>query len=161
MKKTQRLCVLSMTVAAAMLLSFIEAQLPAFTAVPGIKVGLANIAVIFALYRFGIKDAVIVSLVRVSLIALLFGSAVSLAYGMAGAVVSLAIMWVLKRFSPLTSIGVSVAGGVAHNVGQIALACVLVRSGGVLYYLPVLLITGTVAGVVTGVAAGILVKRLK
>ena len=161
MKKTQRLCVLSMTVAAAMLLSFIEAQLPAFTAVPGIKVGLANIAVIFALYRFGIKDAVIVSLVRVSLIALLFGSAVSLAYGMAGAVVSLALMWVLKRFSPLTSIGVSVAGGVAHNVGQIALACVLVRSGGVLYYLPVLLITGTVAGVVTGVAAGILVKRLK
>lgn len=161
MKKIQRLSALSLTVAVAMLLSYIEAQLPAFTAVPGIKVGLANIAVIFALYRFGIKDAVVISIIRVAMISLLFGSVVSLAYGFSGAVVSLALMAVLKRFSPLTPIGVSVAGGVAHNIGQIAVACILVRSAAVAYYLPVLLISGTVAGIVTGVAAGILVKRLK
>ena len=161
MKKIQRLSALSLTVAVAMLLSYIEAQLPAFTAVPGIKVGLANIAVIFALYRFGIKDAVVISIIRVTMISLLFGSVVSRAYGFSGAVVSLALMAVLKRFSPLTPIGVSVAGGVAHNIGQIAVACILVRSAAVAYYLPVLLISGTVAGIVTGVAAGILVKRLK
>ena len=161
MKKTQKLCALALTVAAAMLLSFIEAQLPAFTAVPGIKVGLANIAVIFALYRFGTKEAVAVSLVRVALVSLLFGSLVSMLYGLAGAVVSIALMFVLKRFSPLSPIGVSVAGGVAHNVGQIAVACALLENAAVALYLPVLVISGTVAGIVTGLAAGVLVKRLK
>lgn len=161
MKKTQKLCVLALTLSAAMLLSFIEAQLPSFTAVPGIKVGLANIAVIFALYRFGTGEAIAVSLMRVFLISLLFGSLVSMLYGFAGAAVSIALMFVLKRSSPLSPIGVSVAGGVAHNVGQIAVACVLLKTSALIYYLPVLVISGTVAGVVTGVAAGILVKKMK
>ena len=161
MKKTQRLCVLSLTVAAAMLLSFIEAQLPSFTVVPGIKAGLANIAVIFALYRFGAKEAIAVSLVRVLMMSLLFGSFVGMLYGLAGATVSIALMFLLKRFSLFTPIGVSVAGGVAHNVGQIAVACILLRTSAIAYYLPVLVISGTVAGIVTGVASGILVKRFE
>ena len=161
MKKTQRLCALSLTVAAAMLLSFIEAQLPSFTVVPGIKAGLANIAVIFALYRFGAKEAIAVSLVRVLMMSLLFGSFVGMLYGLAGATVSIALMFLLKRFSLFTPIGVSVAGGVAHNVGQIAVACILLRTSAIAYYLPVLVISGTVAGIVTGVASGILVKRFE
>ena len=161
MKKTQRLCALSLTVAAAMLLSFIEAQLPSFTVVPGIKAGLANIAVIFALYRFGAKEAIAVSLVRVLMMSLLFGSFVGMLYGLAGATVSIALMFLLKRFSPFTPIGVSVAGGVAHNAGQIAVACILLRTSAIAYYLPVLVISGTVAGIVTGVASGILVKRFE
>ena len=161
MKKTQRLCALSLTVAAAMLLSFIEAQLPSFTVVPGIKAGLANIAVIFALYRLGAKEAIAVSLVRVLMMSLLFGSFVCMLYGLAGATVSIALMILLKRFSPFTPIGVSVAGGVAHNAGQIAVACILLRTSAIAYYLPVLVISGTVAGIVTGVASGILVKRFE
>ena len=161
MKRTQKLCVLALTVSAAMLLSFIESQIPSFTAVPGIKIGLANIAVIFALYKFGIKEAAAVSVVRVCLVALLFGSAVSMLYGLAGAVVSIGLMALLKRHSPLSPIGVSVAGGVAHNLGQIAVACLLLKSAALIYYLPVLMISGTVAGIVVGAASGILVKRLK
>ena len=160
MKKTQRLSALALTVAVAMLLSFIESRLPSFTAIPGIKVGLANIAVTFALYRIGTREAILVSAVRVVLVSLLFGSPVSMLYGLSGAVLSLALMSLLKHISPLSPIGVSVAGGVVHNIGQIALACLLLRSATVFYYLPVLILTGTVAGTVTGIAAGIIIKRI-
>ena len=161
MNKTQKLCALALTVSAAMLLSFIESQLPSFAVVPGIKIGLANIAVVFALYRVGGKAAFAVSCVRVFLISQLFGSLVGMIYGLVGAALSLTVMIILKKYSPLSPVGVSVAGGVAHNIGQIAVACVLVGSTALLYYLPVLVISGTVAGVVIGVASGNLVKRLK
>ena len=161
MNRTQKLCTLALTVSAAMLLSFIESQLPSFAIVPGMKVGLANIAVVFALYRVGGKAAIAVSLVRVFLISQLFGSPVSMLYGLAGAGLSLALMILLKKCSPFSPVGVSVAGGVAHNIGQIAVACVMIRSTALLYYLPVLMISGTVAGVVIGIASGVLVKRLK
>lgn len=150
-----------MIVSAAMLLSFIESRLPSFTAVPGIKVGLANIAVTFALYKLGVKEAAVVSAVRVCLMALLFGSLVSMIYGLSGALLSLIIMSLLKGLRRFSPVGVSVVGGVAHNVGQIAAACILLRTSAIAYYLPVLLLTGTLAGVVTGTAAGILIKRLK
>ena len=150
-----------MIVSAAMLLSFIESRLPSFTAVPGIKVGLANIAVTFALYKLGVKEAAVVSAVRVCLMALLFGSLVSMIYGLSGALLSLIIMSLLKGLRRFSPVGVSVVGGVAHNVGQIAAACILLRTSAIAYYLPVLLLTGMLAGVVTGTAAGILIKRLK
>ena len=161
MNKAQRISGLALTVAVAMLLSYIESCLPAFTAVPGIKVGLANIAVIFALYRFGVREAVVVSLIRVFLMSLLFGSVVSMLYGLAGAVVSIGLMTLMERFSPFSTVGVSVLGGVAHNAGQIGAACLILKTDLLVYYLPVLIISGTVAGIVTGVTAGILIKRLK
>ena len=161
MSKAKRISVLAMIVSAAMLLSFIESRLPSFTAVPGIKVGLANIAVTFALYKLGVKEAAIVSAVRVCLMALLFGSLVSMIYGLSGALLSLAVMSVLKGSRRLSPVGVSVAGGVAHNIGQISAACILLRTSAIAYYLPVLILTGTLAGVATGIAAGILIKRLK
>lgn len=161
MSKAKRISVLAMIVSAAMLLSFIESRLPSFTAVPGIKVGLANIAVTFALYKLGVKEAAVVSAVRVCLMALLFGSLVSMIYGLSGALLSLIIMSLLKGLRRFSPVGVSVVGGVAHNVGQIAAACILLRTSAIAYYLPVLLLTGTLAGVVTGTAAGILIKRLK
>ena len=160
MNKTHKLTALALTVSVAMLLSFIESKLPAFTAVPGIKMGLANIAVMFALYRFGIKEAALVSAVRIVLLSLLFGSVVSMLYGLAGAVLSLSVMALLKRFSPLSPMGVSVSGGVTHNVGQILLACLLLRTSAVAYYLPVLILTGTLSGIVIGICAAVLIKRL-
>lgn len=159
--KTGKLTVLALVTALAMVLSFIESQIPAFVAVPGVKVGLANIAVVFALYKLGWKAAGAVSLVRVFTVSLLFGSVMSLFYSAAGAVLSLIAMVILKKTKRFSCIAVSVAGGVLHNVGQIAMACILLETNIIKYYLPVLILTGTVAGIVVGVAGGELVKRVK
>lgn len=150
-----------MTVAVAMLLSFIESRLPAFTAIPGVKIGLANIAVMFALYRFGAKEALLVSLVRVVLISLLFGNLVGMLYGLCGGAVSLLLMIILKRLSPLSPLGVSVAGGVAHNAAQIGVACLLLGTARITYYLPFLILSGTLSGIAVGICAAILIKRIK
>ena len=161
MNKTKRLAYLAVTISVAMVLSFVESRLPAFVAVPGVKVGLANIAVIFALYKFGAKEAVAISLIRVALVALLFGSFVSLLYSVAGAVLSLSGMLLLKKLTGLSEVSVSVCGGVLHNVGQIAVACVIMQTNVIVYYLPFLLLSGTVAGVVIGLASAMLIKKIK
>lgn len=144
-----------------MILSFVESRIPAFVAIPGIKVGLANIAVIFTLYKLGVKEAITVSIVRVLLISMLFGSAVSLIYSISGATLSLLTMIVLKKFTPLNEVTISVTGGVMHNVGQIAAASFMLSTNVVVYYLPFLLVSGTIAGIVVGIASAILIKRVK
>ena len=151
----------ALTISVAMLLSYIESRVPAFVAIPGIKVGLANIAVIFTLYKFGARAAVTVSLIRVILIATLFGTPVSFIYSVSGAILSLALMVLLRRLAPLTEVAISVTGGVAHNIGQIAAASFMLSTNVVLYYLPFLLVSGTIAGIVVGVIAAILIKRIK
>ena len=138
-----------------------ESQIPPLVAIPGVKLGLANIAVIFALYRFGAREAAAVSALRVFLVALLFGSFVSALYSIAGAILSFAVMLLLRRFKVFSEVGVSVAGGVCHNVGQIAVACVLLETNVILYYLPFLLLSGTVAGVGVGVLSALLIRKLK
>ena len=158
---TKKLATLSVTVAVAMILSFVESRIPAFVAIPGVKVGLANIAVIFALYKFGWREAAVVSLIRVFLVSLLFGSTVSLAYSIAGAILSLAVMMLLKSLRLFTEVAVSVVGGITHNVGQILVAFLLLESDVVFYYLPFLLISGIIAGVAVGIASALLVKRIK
>lgn len=159
-KRTHRLAILSMLTAAAMTLSFVETLIPPLSAVPGVKIGLANIAIIFTLYLFGSGSAAAVSLVRLLLVSLLFGNTASFFYGLAGAVLSLSLMIILKKFTPLSCVGVSVAGGVAHNIGQIAVACFLLDTSALIYYLPVLILSGTLSGIAVGVLSGILSKRL-
>lgn len=159
--KTKKLATLAVTVAVAMILSFIESRIPAFVAIPGVKVGLANIAVIFALYKLGWREAMAVSLVRVVLVALLFGSVVSLAYSIAGAVLSLSLMILLRKIGLFTEIAVSVVGGITHNIGQIFVAFLLLESDVVFYYLPFLLISGIIAGIAVGAASALLIKRIK
>ena len=151
---------LALSVALAMILSFVESQIPAFVAIPGVKVGLANIAVVFALYRFGWKEAVGSSLLRVLLVSLLFGSFASLFYSLAGAVLSLLGMIAMKKSGWFSAVAVSVAGGVLHNIGQIAMACLLLETAAIKYYLPFLILSGTLAGIVIGLLAAILVKRI-
>lgn len=158
--KTGKLTVMALTTALAMILSFIESQIPAFVAVPGVKVGLANIAVVFALYKLGWKEAVAVSLVRVVLVSMLFGSLASMFYSLAGAALSLIGMGLLKMSGKFTEIVVSVAGGILHNIGQIAMACLILETDVLRYYLPFLILSGTVAGVVIGVISAIMVKRI-
>lgn len=161
MKNTKKLAALAVTVALAMVLSFLESRIPAFVAIPGIKVGLANIAVIFTLYKFGERDAAIVSVIRVLLVSLLFGSVVSLWYSLAGAALSFTVMMLLKRFTPLATVTVSVIGGITHNIAQIGVACILLETNVIAYYLPFLLLSGTVAGIAVGVASTLLIKRIK
>lgn len=158
---TKKLTSLALTVSFALILSFIESRIPTFTAIPGIKVGLANIAVIFTLYKFGIEEAVAVSAVRVILVSMLFGSPVSLIYSLTGAVLSLSVMFLLKSLTPLSEVGVSVAGGVTHNIGQIGAASIMLGTNVVVYYLPFLLLSGTIAGVVVGIASALLIKKVK
>ena len=165
--KTKKLTVMALTVSVAMVLSFVESQIPAFVAVPGIKIGLANIAVVFALYRLGWKEAAGISLVRVLLVSLLFGSAASLFYSLAGAVLSLAGavlsllgMGLMKRTGRFTEIIVSVTGGILHNVGQIAMASLILETDVLRYYLPFLLVSGIAAGIVVGLAGAALVRRI-
>lgn len=158
--KPRKVAFLGLSIALAMILSFVESQIPVFTAVPGMKVGLPNLVMVFLLYRVGWKETVVVSIIRVVLVALLFGNLQSLIFSIAGAVLSLTGMILLKKtklFSPIT---VSVVGGVLHNVGQIIAACLWTGTAQIAYYLPVLFISGICAGVVIGLISGLLLKRL-
>lgn len=160
-EKTKRLTTMAVTVAVAMMLSFIESRIPPFVAVPGVKMGLANIAVIFALYKLGVWQAVAVSLVRVILVASLFGSPISMLYSISGAVLSLAAMALIKKLPHLSEVGVSVVGGVMHNIGQIAMASVIMETAVIILYLPTLLLSGTLAGIAVGVVSALLVRKVR
>lgn len=159
MKKTKRLVLLAMLTAVAMILSYVESLLPS-VGIPGVKMGLANIAVIFALFRFGWKEAAALSLVRVVLVSLLFGSVGAMLYSLAGAVLSLAVMALLRRIDRFSTVGSSVAGGVAHNAGQILMAMLILQTKQLLGYLPVLAVSGIAGGVLTGLAAALLIRRI-
>lgn len=159
MKKTKRLVLLAMLTAVAMILSYVESLLPS-VGIPGVKMGLANIAVIFALFRFGWKEAAALSLVRVVLVSLLFGSVGAMLYSLAGAVLSLAVMALLCRIDRFSTVGVSVAGGVAHNAGQILMAMLILQTKQLFGYLPVLAVSGIAGGVLTGLAAALLIRRI-
>ncbi len=159
--KTKRLVTLSSLIAIAMILSYIESLIPVFIPIPGVKLGLSNIASVFTLYTLGAPCAICVSLIRVTLSSLLFGSISSFLYSMSGAILSLVAMCLLHRLTSLSPIGVSTVGGVLHNIGQVAMAALIMDSGAILLYLPVLFVSGTVAGVVIGIAGGILAKRLE
>lgn len=161
--KTRKLTLMAMTMAVAMILSYIESQLPPlFVAVPAIKMGLANIAVVYALYSLGFPAAVLISLLRVFLVSVMFSpfGLAGLLYGGPGAALSLLGMALMKKTGLFSTVGVSVTGGVLHNIGQIAMACVLLGTARIAYYLPVLLVSGTAAGVLTGLAAAVLIKRI-
>ena len=159
MKKTNRLVLLAMLTAVAMILSYVESLLPS-VGIPGVKMGLANIAVIFALFRFGWKEAAALSVVRVVLVSLLFGSVGAMLYSLAGAVLSLAVMALLRRIDRFSTVGISVAGGVAHNAGQILMAMLILQTKQLLGYLPVLAVSGIAGGVLTGLAAALLIRRI-
>ena len=159
--KTKKVAMLGLTIALAMIMSYIEALVPLSFAVPGIKMGLANIVIIFVLYKIGTKEAILVSLIRVILVSLLFSNVMAMAYSIAGAVLSLSVMWLLKKTDKFSSVGVSIAGGIMHNVGQIIMAVTLLGTEQIALYLPVLIITGTVTGVVIGIVSGLVINRFR
>ena len=159
--KSRELARCALLTALALALSWLESLVPLPGAPPGVKLGLGNLAVIFALYRLGPKQAAGLSLTRALLAAAMFGSAYSLAYSLAGAAVSLAVMLGLKKTGKFSILGVSAAGGVGHNLGQILVAMAVLRSGYVAGYLPVLLVSGVSAGLAVGLAGGLVTERVR
>lgn len=158
--KTKKLTMYALLVALALILSYLESLVPLSFAIPGIKMGLPNIVIVFALYKLGFRAAGCISLIRVVLVSILFGNVMSMAYSLAGAVLSLAVMWLLKRCGRFGSVGVSVAGALGHNLGQIATAVLLLETPGLVWYLPALCVSGAVAGLCIGILGGILVNRI-
>ncbi len=160
--KTKKVALLGIMTSVALILSYIEAILPPiWSAVPGIKMGFPNIVVIFILYRFGVKEAAILSFIRIFIVALLFGNVMTLAYSCAGAFLSIVLMAIFKKINAFSVVGTSIVGGVAHNLGQILVAIFLFDTVQIGYYMAVLAVTGTIAGVFIGIAGAFLLKRLE
>ena len=160
--QTKSLALLGVCTAVALVLSYVESLFPPiWAAVPAIKMGLPNIVIVFLLYRLSAKHAAAVSLVRVLAVALLFGNTMTLWYSLAGAVLSLSAMALLKKTDRFSTVGVSVVGGVCHNLGQILVAMAVLQTAEIGYYMIVLTVTGTVAGVLIGLAGALLLDRLK
>ena len=161
-EKTKKTAFLGVVTSVALVLSYLEAILPPlYAAVPGVKVGLPNLVIIFILYKYSFKEAFSISLVRVLIVALLFGNVMTLAYSTAGAILSIIVMVLLKKTDKFSTVGVSIAGGVAHNAGQVLVAIFLLDSTQIGYYMIILAITGTIAGVFIGLAGGLLLKRME
>ena len=158
--KSRRIALIGLLIALALVLSYLESLIPLSFAIPGIKLGLPNLVIVFALYRLRWPTAAAISLLRVLLVALLFGSALSLAYSAAGAAFSLLVMCLLKRSGRFGCTGVSVAGAVAHNLAQIAAAALLLETSSLAWYFPVLCLSGTLAGICIGLLSALLVKRI-
>ena len=151
----------SLLVALAMVLSWLESMIPLPVAIPGVKLGLTNLVVIFALYRMSLWDAACISMIRVVLVAMTFGNAYSLAYSFVGAVLSLTVMALLKQSERFSVVGVSIAGGITHNMGQIFAAIAVLKTARIAWYLPALMISGTLAGIVIGTVGGVLTERVR
>ncbi len=161
-KQTKRLVTLGLLASLALALSYLEALLPPISsALPGIKMGLPNIVVVFALYTFGTKEAALISAVRIFAVFLLFGNTIMLAYSVAGAVLSLVFMTILKQIALFSTVGVSVVGAVLHNVGQILIAVFMLATPQIAFYLPILMISGIVAGAIVGMIAAFITVRLQ
>lgn len=150
-----------MLTALAFILSYIESLIPVFVGIPGVKIGLANLTVMVALYTLGVKWAVPLSIIRILLTGFTFGSMASMMYSLAGGVVSLLVMILFYYADIFTEKGVSILGGVAHNLGQLLMAVLVIKNGKLFVYFPVLCISGTLAGILIGILADMIIKRVK
>lgn len=147
--------------ALAMIFSYIENLIPMMIIVPGVKLGIANVAIITIMYVATVREAVIVNVLRITLTALLFGNFWSFMFSMAGAFLSMTSMVILKKTKLFSITGISVAGAVMHNTGQIIMAVFIMGSQAIIYYLPVLVISAVVTGVIIGIVSGMVAKRVK
>lgn len=159
-KYIRQITTMGMLVALAMVLGFVETLIPINLGIPGMKLGLANIVVVIALFLFDVKTAVVVSILRIILIAMTFGNMSMMFYSIAGASLSLLSMVTVSKIKSFSLISVSIIGGIMHNVGQIICAAFVVRTNGVFTYLPVLIIAGLVSGALIGIVAGLILVRL-
>ncbi len=147
--------------ALALICSYVESLIPFYFGVPGVKLGLTNIVIVMVLYCIGAKEAFAISVMRVLLAGFLFGNAFSIVYSLAGGILSFAVMFLLKKTKKLNVVSVSVAGGISHNIGQLAVAALIVSNYRILYYGTVLLVAGIVTGFLIGILAQEIILRLE
>lgn len=158
--KTKRISTYGLLVALAFIFSYLETLIPINLGVPGIKLGLANIVVMIALYKMGPKEAFSLAIVRIVLSGFTFGNLMMMMYSLAGGLLSCTTMILLKKTQKFSMVGVSISGGVMHNVGQILMAIIVLDTVQLYYYLPVLIISGIVTGILIGILGAEIVKRL-
>lgn len=159
-RRTQRLAQLGLLTALAMIASYIELLIPIPIGIPGVKLGLANLMTVWALYALGPLDALAVNGTRILLSGFLFGNLSMILYSLAGAAMSFVCMYLAKKSGAFTILGVSIVGGVTHNVGQLLVAMAVLETKSLIYYGPVLLAAGLVTGAVIGILAGEVEKRV-
>lgn len=157
---TKKLAYMSVFTAFAMILGYIEVLIPISFGIPGVKLGLPNLIIVLALYRVGSKEALLINIIRIILTGLLFGNFFSILFSLAGGLISFIVMWSIKKTKQFSIISVSVAGGLAHNVGQIFVASLVVGTYSILYYIPVLMIAGLLTGAVMGILAKIINDKI-
>lgn len=158
--KAKKTALFGMMVALAFIFSYLESLIPFDFAIPGVKLGLANLVVVTALYIMKPREAFVIAVIRIFLAGLTFGNVYSIAYSLCGGLLSFAVMWLAKK-TKLSVIGVSMLGGICHNIGQIAVAAVVMGTVRIVYYLPVLLISGLVTGLLLGVVAKLVINRFE
>ena len=158
--KAYKISVCAVLTALAMIFSYVEAILPFNFGIPGVKLGLSNLVVLITLYSIGTPYAFAVNLTRILLSGLLFGGVSAMMYSLAGGMLSFAVMVLLKRTKVFSPIGISMAGGVMHNVGQLTVAALIIENAKIYFYMPVLLISGTVTGILLGIGSVLILKRL-
>lgn len=146
--------------ALALIFSYVESLIPFHIGIPGVKLGLANLIIVIALYKMNVKSAYLLSVTRVVLSGFMFGSLFGILYSLAGGMLSLTVMAVLKKSGGFSIMGISIAGGVSHNIGQLIVAMLVVETYSVFYYLPVLLAAGLITGLIIGIMANEMLKRL-
>lgn len=150
---SKRVAKCGLLIALAMVFSYVEVLIPFNFGIPGIKLGLANLIVVVGFYSMKTTDVIAVSLVRIFLSGLLFGNLMSILYSLSGGILSIIVMLLLKRLHRFSIVGVSIAGGVFHNIGQIIVAMLILENFAVAVYLPPLLIAGTITGMLIGILA--------
>ena len=147
--------------ALALIFSYVETLIPIHIGIPGVKLGLANLIVVIALYRIGVRESYVLSVLRVILAGFLFGNLFAILYSLAGGLFSLTVMAFLKKTEKFSVLGVSMAGAVFHNIGQLIMAAIVLESLSITYYLPVLMISGIVTGLLIGIVANEMLKRVR
>ena len=148
-------------IALALVLSYLESLIPIWWAVPGVKLGLANLVTIIALSNLGLRQTLIISVGRILLSGILFGNVTIIIYSLVGAMLSISVMCLVRKIKIFTNTGISVCGAIAHNMGQIIVAMLVMENVRIMYYMIVLVISGTVSGAIIGIIAGIIAKNIR
>lgn len=148
-------------IALAMILSYLENLIPINVAVPGVKLGLANLVTIVSLFKLGLKSTIVISIGRIVLSGVLFGNVTVIIYSLAGAFLSILVMYIVKKIKIFTVTGVSICGAVAHNLGQIIVAALILENANIMYYMLVLAVIGALAGTAIGILSGIILKNIR
>ncbi|MCC8025132.1 MAG: Gx transporter family protein [Clostridium sp.] len=157
---TKKIALYGLLIALAVVLGYVESLVPVYLGAPGVKLGLANLVTMISLYCMGVKETIVINGVRILFTGFTFGPPSTILFGAAGAALSLFVMYVCKKYKLFGMVGVSILGGVAHNVGQFLMASFVVHTFGVFSYLPVLLAAGTAAGAMVGLLGGMIVVRV-